>query len=61
MWWNFIERSHANRRAEWQAQIAPAGEVVADSQQMSDGRFEWSSATTTSPRQAARRTPQARG
>ena len=42
MWWNFIGRSHdeiAAYRAEWQAQIAPAGEVVADSQQMADGRF----------------------
>jgi redox-sensitive bicupin YhaK (pirin superfamily) len=42
MWWNFIGRSHdeiAAFRAEWQAQIAPDGAVVKDSQQMSDGRF----------------------
>jgi quercetin 2,3-dioxygenase len=42
MWWNFIGRSHDEivaDRAEWQAQIAPSGEVVADSQQMADGRF----------------------
>jgi redox-sensitive bicupin YhaK (pirin superfamily) len=42
MWWNFIGRSHdeiAAYRAEWQAQIAPDGAVVKDSQRMADGRF----------------------
>jgi quercetin 2,3-dioxygenase len=42
MWWNFVGRSHdeiAAFRSEWQAQIAPDGHVVADSQDVADGRF----------------------
>ena len=42
MWWNFVGRSHdeiAAFRAEWQAQIVADGSVVADSQDVTDGRF----------------------
>ncbi len=42
MWWNFVGRSHdeiAAFRAEWQAQIVVDGSVVADSQDVGDGRF----------------------
>ncbi|WP_372727610.1 pirin family protein [Nocardioides sp.] len=42
MWWNFIGRSHEEIvafRTEWQAQIAPDGAVVADSQEVAEGRF----------------------
>lgn len=42
MWWNFIGRSHeevVGFRDEWQAQIAPEGTVVTDSQEVRDGRF----------------------
>jgi len=42
MWWNFVGRSHeeiAAFREEWQGQITRSGAVVADSQDVSDGRF----------------------
>ena len=42
MWWNFVGRSHEEIvafREEWQGQITAHGAVVADSQQLSDGRF----------------------
>ena len=42
MWWNFVGRSHeeiAAFREEWQDQISRSGAVVADSQDVSDGRF----------------------
>jgi hypothetical protein len=42
MWWNFVGRSHeevVQFREEWQAQITAGDEVVADSQQVADGRF----------------------
>ena len=42
MWWNFVGRSHeeiAGFREEWQTQIAGDGRPVADSQQVSAGRF----------------------
>lgn len=42
MFWNFIGASHeevAAYRQEWQAQITRDGEVVADSQDVADGRF----------------------
>jgi hypothetical protein len=42
MWWNFVGRTHEEVvafREEWQAQIAPYGAVVADSQEVGDGRF----------------------
>ena len=42
MWWNFVGRSHEEvvaYRREWQAQIAPLGVVVPDSQQVAEGRF----------------------
>ena len=42
MWWNFVGRSHeeiAAFRAEWQAQIVADGAVVADSQDVAEGRF----------------------
>ena len=42
MWWNFVGRSHEEIlafRQEWQAQITRNGAVVADSQDLGDGRF----------------------
>ena len=42
MWWNFVGRSHeeiVEFRREWQEQITAGGAVVADSQQVSPGRF----------------------
>ena len=42
MWWNFVARSHEEVvafRGEWQDQITADGSVVADSQQVVDGRF----------------------
>ncbi|HEU4812397.1 MAG TPA: pirin family protein [Nocardioides sp.] len=42
MWWNFVGRTHEEIvafRAEWQDQITADGAVVADSQEMADGRF----------------------
>jgi len=43
MWWNFVGRTHeeiVGYRDAWQAQITGAsGEVVADSQDVADGRF----------------------
>ena len=42
MWWNFVGRTHeevVGFREEWQAQIAPRGAVVADSQEVEPGRF----------------------
>ncbi|GAB4009641.1 pirin family protein [Nocardioides ultimimeridianus] len=42
MWWNFVGRTHEEVvafREEWQAQIAPYGAVVADSQEVGEGRF----------------------
>ena len=42
MWWNFVGRSHeeiAEFRAQWQAQITSGDAVVADSQDVTDGRF----------------------
>jgi hypothetical protein len=42
MWWNFVGRTHEEIvafREEWQAQIAPSGDLVADSQQVAPGRF----------------------
>ncbi len=42
MWWNFVGRSHEEIvafRAEWQDQIMAGGAVVADSQDVEDGRF----------------------
>lgn len=42
MWWNFVGRNHDEIvafREAWQAQITDAGVVVADSQEMTDGRF----------------------
>ena len=42
MWWNFVGRSHEEIvafRQEWQAQITRDGAVVADSQDLGDGRF----------------------
>ncbi|MBU2073873.1 MAG: pirin family protein [Actinobacteria bacterium] len=42
MFWNFIGADHdevAAYREEWQAQITRDGEVVADSQDVADGRF----------------------
>jgi hypothetical protein len=42
MWWNFVGRSHEEvvaYRDEWQAQITTGGAVVADSQEVADGRF----------------------
>ncbi|WP_017933033.1 pirin family protein [Nocardioides sp. Iso805N] len=43
MWWNFVGRTHeeiVGYRDAWQAQITgPTGEVVADSQEVADGRF----------------------
>jgi quercetin 2,3-dioxygenase len=42
MWWNFVGRTHDEivaYRREWQEQISPDGAVVADSQEVADGRF----------------------
>ena len=42
MWWNFIGRTHEEieqYRAEWQEQISRDGEVIGDSQDVTDGRF----------------------
>ena len=42
MWWNFVGRTHDEIvafREEWQAQITDDGAVVADSQDVADGRF----------------------
>ena len=42
MWWNFVGRTHDEVvafREEWQAQITADGAVVADSQDVSGGRF----------------------
>ncbi|MGZ4446444.1 MAG: pirin family protein [Nocardioides sp.] len=42
MWWNFVGRTHEEVvafRAEWQAQVTREGRVVADSQEVADGRF----------------------
>ena len=42
MWWNFVGRSHeeiAGFREEWQTQIAGEDGTVADSQQVSAGRY----------------------
>jgi redox-sensitive bicupin YhaK (pirin superfamily) len=42
MWWNFVGRTHEEVvafREEWQAQIAPYGSVVGDSQDVAPGRF----------------------
>ena len=42
MWWNFVGRSHeeiVQFREEWQAQITAGDDVVADSQEVADGRF----------------------
>jgi quercetin 2,3-dioxygenase len=42
MWWNFVGRTHEEMvayREMWQAQITSGGEVVADSQDVDDGRF----------------------
>jgi redox-sensitive bicupin YhaK (pirin superfamily) len=42
MWWNFVGRTHEEVvafREEWQAQIAPDGSVVGDSQDVAPGRF----------------------
>ena len=42
MWWNFVGRSHEEIvafRQEWQAQITRNDAVVADSQDLGDGRF----------------------
>jgi redox-sensitive bicupin YhaK (pirin superfamily) len=42
MWWNFVGRSHDEVvafRGQWQAQLTVDGTVVADSQQVHDGRF----------------------
>jgi redox-sensitive bicupin YhaK (pirin superfamily) len=42
MWWNFVGRSHdeiVGFRRQWQEQITADGAVVADSQQVSAGRF----------------------
>jgi redox-sensitive bicupin YhaK (pirin superfamily) len=42
MWWNFVGRTHEDvlqAREEWQAQITRDGTVVADSQDLHDGRF----------------------
>lgn len=42
MWWNFVGRTHdevVTFREEWQAQITADGAVVADSQDVSGGRF----------------------
>ena len=42
MWWNFVGRTHDEVvafREEWQAQITVDGAVVADSQDVSEGRF----------------------
>ncbi|HJQ04483.1 MAG TPA: pirin family protein [Nocardioides sp.] len=42
MWWNFVGRTHEEVvafREEWQAQVAPYGAVVADSQEVRPGRF----------------------
>ena len=42
MWWNFVGRTHDEvvaAREEWQAQITRDGAVVADGQEVADGRF----------------------
>jgi quercetin 2,3-dioxygenase len=42
MWWNFVGRTHEEVvafRDEWQSQITAGGAVVADSQDVSGGRF----------------------
>ena len=42
MWWNFVGRTHDEIvafREEWQAQITADGSVVADSQDVAEGRF----------------------
>lgn len=42
MWWNFVGRNHDEVvafREEWQAQISRDGAVVADGQEVADGRF----------------------
>ncbi len=42
MWWNFVGRTHDEVvafREEWQAQITADGAVVADSQDVAEGRF----------------------
>src|SRR3546814_11879965 len=42
MWWNFVGRSHeevVQFRSEWQDQITSNGELVANGQHVSDGRF----------------------
>ena len=42
MWWNFLGRSHQEIvafREQWQEQLVRDGEVVADSQDVRDGRF----------------------
>ena len=42
MWWNFVGRTHdevVRAREEWQAQITRDGVVVADGQDVADGRF----------------------
>ena len=42
MWWNFVGRTHdevVRAREEWQAQITRDGAVVADGQDVADGRF----------------------
>lgn len=42
MWWNFVGRSHEEIiefREQWQAQITTRDAVVADSQDVTDGRF----------------------
>jgi len=42
MWWNFVGRTHEEIvafRQEWQDQITRDGDVVADAQDVADGRF----------------------
>lgn len=42
MWWNFVARSHEEIvafRAEWQEQITVGGDVVADGQHVTPGRY----------------------
>ncbi len=42
MWWNFVGRTHEEIvafREEWQTQITADGSVVADSQDVAEGRF----------------------
>jgi len=42
MWWNFVGRTHEEIvafRDEWQAQITVDGAVVADGQDLAEGRF----------------------